>query len=63
MKIYLASGFTVCQNEELEREFDKKGTGKRLQSYFFYDTWKKGFLPYALGLKNIEIEGVKNEEK
>jgi hypothetical protein len=43
MKIYLASGFTVCQNEELEKEFNKVSTEKRLQSYFFYDTWKKGF--------------------
>ena len=24
------------QNKELEKEFDKNGTGKRLQSYFFY---------------------------
>lgn len=56
MKIYLASGFTVCQNEELEKEFNKVSTEKRLQSYFFYDTWKKGFLPFALSMKNKKGE-------
>ena len=49
MRIYLASGFTIAQSESRERVvynmfLKNKQDYNRLQSYHFYDLWKKGFL-------------------
>lgn len=50
MKIYLASGFTVCSSKERERKMYNIGTKHRLQSYYFYKLWSKGFLIFARSL-------------
>lgn len=46
MKIYLASGFTVCSSRERERVMYDIGTKHRLHSYFFVALWSKGFLKF-----------------
>lgn len=49
MKIYIASSFTLMNNKKAERYIymmykKNKMIYNRLQSFYFYEQWKKGFL-------------------
>ena len=45
MKIYLASGFTVMNDKEREKElFEKFGRWYRLMSFYFMKDWRENIL-------------------
>jgi hypothetical protein len=62
MKIYLASGFTVCSSRERERVMYNIGTKHRLHSYFFVLLWSKGFLKFVKEKQN-ENRGIEENRR